>query len=145
MKLNYDCVRDVLLSLEELLTCEYSNEIFVFNEISIEELYEKLSDKNYRIEDVLYSVNNLEQAGFIKADFLSADGGIVCCDISNITYEGHQFLQNIRPKKVWDKSKSIFQNIGTISVDIIKSVTSTVITDTINHYLPKNSSSTQTP
>ena len=143
MKLNYDCVRDVLLKLEEILTCEYSDGTISIESINIDNLYQALSD-DYSVEDIFYSAYNLEQAGFLDANFLFGDGRIVDGVIFNITYSGHQFLQQIRPKTVWDKSKSVFKNIGTISVDIIKSVTSTILTDTINHYihLPDSSNST---
>lgn len=136
MKLNYDCVRDVLLKLEELLICEYSDDTITLKWLCIDELYSALSS-NYSIEDVFYSVYNLEQADFLKAKFQYGCGSITDCIILDITYSGHQFIEQIRPKTVWDKSKSVFKNLGTISIDIIKSVTSTVISDAINHYLPK--------
>jgi hypothetical protein len=143
MRLNYDCVRDVLLKLEKILTCEYSNGAISLESISIDKLYQALSD-DYSIEDIFYSAYNLKQAEFLEANFLMGDGCIVDGVIFNITYSGHQFLQQIRPKTVWDKSKSVFKNIGTISVDIIKSVTNTILTDTIKHYirLPDSSNST---
>lgn len=147
MRLNYDCVRDVLLELEKLLSIKYNedSESFKFSMVNINQLYDSLSDKDYTIEDVLYAVKNLNEADFISAYMNYGDGGLVECIVTDITYEGHQFLQNIRPKKIWDKSKSVFQNIGTVSVDIIKSVASTVISDTINHYLPGYLPNMQTP
>lgn len=145
MKLNYDCVRDVLLELEKTLLCKNLDGAFVFETMDLEQLHSNLSNKKYSIEDIFYTIHNLEQAGYIRFEPLKGDGQIVDCVVYDVTYEGHQFLQNIRPKKVWDKSKPVFKNLGTISIDIIKSVTSTVISDTINHYLPGCSSNTQMP
>lgn len=144
MQLNYDCVRDVMLKLEELLTIEYKD-YFDFSSVSIGDIHKSLLDKKYSIEDIFYTVHNLYQANYIEANTISFDDELVEYVIFNITFEGHQFLQNIRPKMVWDKSKSVIKNIGTISIDIIKSVSSTVISDTIKHYLPGYFPQGQTP
>lgn len=147
MRLNYDCIRDVLLVLEEKLEVRWNDEDsnFNFNTIGLVSLKGYLSDKDYSQEDIFYSVHNLIQANYIISTSVKSGSQISNYNITDITYEGHQFLQNIRPKTIWDKSKPVFKNLGTISVDIIKSVTSTVISDTINHYLPGYLPSTQTP
>ena len=108
MKLNYDCVRDVLLELEKSLLCKYSDGRFIFDAIELRQLKNKLPNQNYTIEDVFYTVYNLEQAKYINACPLKGNGQIVEYLIYDITYEGHQFIEQIRPKTVWDKSKSVF-------------------------------------
>lgn len=61
MKLNPDCVRDVLLYLEENLKIKNSSE---FSEITLKEIKEALSQ--YTEEDVFYSVYNLYQIKYIE-------------------------------------------------------------------------------
>lgn len=77
MRLNYDCVRDVLLALEDLLTCEYMNDIAYFNDVSIDDLNEALNDKGYSKETIFYSAYNLGQAKFIVANTVPGDNGIM--------------------------------------------------------------------
>lgn len=128
MRLNYDCIRDVLLELEEMLTCNYTDQNFHTNEVDIENLFDKLSDKNYTIEEIFYSVKNLEQAKFIIADFKQADDGIIDCEIFDITYEGHEFINKVRKDKVWNKVKDKVMSTG---ASVTLSVISKLTTDTI--------------
>lgn len=139
MRLNYDCVRDVLLSLECLivLKCSESGSCKLYS-TNHRKVFEDLcnSEKHYSMEDVIYTIKMLDEGNLISAKALYGDGKITNYIVFDITYEGHQFLQNIRPKTVWDKSQSVFKNIGTVSIDIIKTVASAVISDMIKHYLP---------
>lgn len=133
MRLNYDCVRDVLLKLEELLTIEYDedSESFELQFTDIEQLYNSLSE-DYKIEDVLYTVKNLDEAGFISASFNYGDGCITDCIISDITYEGNEFIDQIRPKDIWSKIKSGFVKVGAVSLPIISDVASSLASSFIS-------------
>lgn len=106
MKLNCECVRDVLLELEYLLTCEENNGCFNFNTVSISKLIENLSDK-YESTDIFYTVFMLNEGKYIEAKFVNANSMVVRCEIISITHEGHIFLDSLRPKKVWEQLKEI--------------------------------------
>lgn len=137
MRLNYDCVRDVLLVLEELLTIEYDedSESFELNTVDINEVYDSLSDTNYTIEDVLYAVKNLDEADFISASIDYGDGCITDCIIDNITYEGNEFINKIRPIDMWSKIRNGFIKVGSVSLPIISEIATSLTTSFISSRL----------
>lgn len=145
MKLNYDCIRDVLLELEENLTIEeISYDLgkgketkFEFSFINIDRLAELERLKKYSKKDIFYSINKLEEAGYIIADSIPGDDSLnyLICDI---TYAGHEFLQSIKPETVWDDVKNITSKVGTISIPIISSIASNVLTQIISRTIGMN-------
>lgn len=137
MRLNYDCVRDVLLKLEELLTIKYDENLNSFNRsmTDIHQLYDNLSGAKYTIEDVLYTIKILDEAGFILASMDYGDGHIVDCIIVDITYEGTEFINKIRPKDVWSKLKSGFAKVGAFSLPVISDVANSLLTSLVKSYL----------
>jgi len=125
MKLNTDCIRDVLLYLEENLRID--NRIYAG--ITLTTLQEKLS--NYSSDDVFYTVDNLRQAGFIDCQFGKiTDGNFRHCSIYNITYQGHQFLESIRPETIWKKTKSVISTVGVHALSFIENVAHDVAVET---------------
>ena len=103
MELNKDCVRDVLLSCEELLKIDEDG---YMNSLSHEELGQALP--NYKTEDIIYTVVKLKEAGFLDVKVTKAFGNIlVDVRIYDITFNGHEFLNDIRDDKNWKKVKDI--------------------------------------
>lgn len=117
MKLNPDCIRDVLLYLEENIKID--NRTFI--PISLKSLQEVFA--NYSEEDIFYSVYNLKQAKFIEGKFTDIkDTKMAICEIQNITYAGHQFLETVRPKPIWDKTKSVVSKVGVHTLGFIEEI-----------------------
>ena len=123
MKLNQDCIRDLLLYLEENLKL---NDYLSISNISL---------KNYSSEELLYTADKLYEAGYLKCSRKVYDNTDLMIFVSSITYTGHQFLDNIRDDKVFAKTKSILSGFKSISIDIISETASKVITNLINQQL----------
>jgi hypothetical protein len=90
MKLNHDCVRDVLLYLEDNLNLGQKIKFDLNTDIALTSKYSK--------EDIIYSSLKLLEAGFINAkacDTVQPYGPVVI-EIASITYNGHLFLDSIR-------------------------------------------------
>lgn len=119
MILKHECVRATMLYLERNLTL---NNIISSPQIEIE---------HYSKEDVAYTIKMLKEAGFIKADYCGHDD-IQIYAISSLTWEGHQFLDNIRDNKVWTKTKSILSKFTSTSLQIISNVASQVIINSVS-------------
>lgn len=120
MKLNPDCIRDILLHLE---TLSFGERIYP------NQLYEVLT--NYSHDEINYSILKMHEAGFINAiidDRLDESIGI---EIIDITYNGHQFLDNVRSNKVWSVTKKVATDIGSTSVQAITQIATNVITEII--------------
>ena len=121
MKLNPDCVRDVLLTLE---SCEFQESI------SIETLCSRISNRNP--DDVHYTCIKLSEAGFISvqsAKYLY--GGVRVSIIEDITYAGHEFLANIRKDTVWNGVKSVAGKVGATSLFALTQIATKVVTELI--------------
>lgn len=117
MKLNPDCIRDVLLYLEENLKISERE----FLPITLVTLEEELTQ--YPKEDVFYSVYNLRQIGFIEGTFKDTiTGKMQYCNIENITYAGHQFLATVKSETIWRKTKSVVSKVGVHTLGFIEGV-----------------------
>lgn len=123
MKLNQDCIRDLLLYLEENLKL---NDYLSISNISL---------KNYSSEELLYTADKLYEAGYLKCSRKVYDNTDLMIFVSSITYTGHQFLDNIRDDKVFAKTKSILSSFKSVSIEIISETASKVITNLINQQL----------
>lgn len=116
MKLNYDCVREVLLYIEENL--QYG-QILYSSDIELE---------NYEYEDVQYTIDLLADSAYIKANKLQALGPTLpSFHIYSLTMQGHELLDNIRDNSVWKKIKKKVSGLASVSLPIINSVGSAII------------------
>lgn len=117
MKLNPDCIRDVLIWLEENMDVSDKG----FSTYRLCDLYNGLS--HYNDDEIYYSVYNLFQIGYIDGRFsLLSKGKVQVCEINNITWEGHQFLNTIRPTSVWEATKSGASKLGIMSMHALSSI-----------------------
>ena len=128
MVLNPDCIRDTLLYLEETLTinCREYN----FNSITLHQLTKEMIDKynKYTENDIWYTVYNLKEIHFIEGRINDAGKHkMMFCDIENITWNGHQFLNTIRPETIWEATKSKAKQIGGMSLHGLSMVSMSII------------------
>lgn len=128
MELNKDCVRDVLLSCEEMLKMDEEG---YMNSLSHEELEQVLP--NYKTEDIIYTVVKLKEAGFLDVKVTRASGNIlVDVRINDITFTGHEFLNDIRDDNNWKKVKEIAKSVGAFSINMIAQIAVGVIQTNIS-------------
>ena len=126
MKINYDCMRDVLIALEKLITIDQE---LKFSIVSLPDLQKELPKQND--QDIVYSVIMLEQAGYIKATIKYASNAVYVILISGITIDGHRYLDSIRSPKIWTAIKEKFKDKALdLSFELIPKV-GTVLLETI--------------
>ena len=119
MFLNTDCVRDVLLYIEEQDNMELNGNL---KRIKLEKIKEHFS-KKYTEEDVQYSVKNLFQGGFLEGNYNEdANHHFTGCYIYDVTYNGHIFADSIRPESIWKKSKDKIKTLGISSIKMLSAV-----------------------
>lgn len=126
MKLNHDCVRAVLLFLEENLDCTGS--------IGIDNVELAGFDKN----DVIYSLLKLHEAGYISGRFVKDISEDISGFVTEITWEGHKFLDTVRDNKVWKSTKTILSKVSSASISFVSSVASQVLSTLISQYMGLN-------
>lgn len=124
MKLDIDCVRDVLLEFEEFpLNCHTPYDF-------------KKSIAKHGESAVEYALAKLNEAGYIRADIRSFQNGLYdYYGIFDITFSGHQFLEKIRDNKVWSKTKSMASAAGSRAFDVITQIATSIITEIISRQI----------
>ena len=134
MKLNHDCMRDILLVVErDLCYFELDNGYIGYTNISLKALCEALPD--YSKAEIAYSIEILDQAGFLSVSFARYMGGIQDCHITKLTYAGHEFLERIRDARNWSKTKTALSAIRNYSLDAIQAIAQGMTSGAISAYL----------
>lgn len=131
MKLNPDCIRDVLVYLEDNLEYVDREDIVIeHQEITLSTIKEELhTQQGYEYIDIIYSIEKLLEIGYIKASNITkmAGNGKHIGAIIDITWEGHQFLNNIRPQAVWDATKKGAAKLGIKSLHALATISMKII------------------
>ena len=118
MKLNYDCVRDIMLYLEENLN--FGNPIRDTN-----------INLNYDIKDIRYSLLKLHEINYLDGSvskYMDGDYSVITTDI---TFYGHKFIGEIQSDTIWDKTKSVSKDLGIQTINGITQIAGSVISGLI--------------
>lgn len=121
MKLNKECVRDVLLCIES------NQKPGIF--LQLNNFYQKL--EAYSKEDIDYTLLKLKEADYINGKPSYGNDRLVDFSVGSITWDGHQFLDTIRDPKIWSKAKSIGNKLEDISITLLSKIGTNIIEDVI--------------
>lgn len=122
MRLDLDCIRDILLTIEE--NTGY-NEHITLSERNII-TYDLL--KEYDSKKVMYHIIQSGKSNLIEAEQIDLCGNIF---IKDLTPYGHKFISNIRENSNWNKVKKVANEIGTTSLEAIMQISINVISSII--------------
>lgn len=113
MKLNKDCVRDVMLAIEEY----DSSEILTHDKFLALQQLEKYDDSTK-----IYTAQKLNEAGYLNGNFDFYMDDTIYVTISSLTWHGHEYLDTIRDPEIWTKTKESVSKISSVSLEIIGEV-----------------------
>lgn len=119
MKLNPDCIRDILLTVEDNSTIDSGIQ---YPDDSLELL------SKYEPDEVLYHIKQCELSYLVTKVERFVGGS---CYILDLSPSGHEFLANIRSDNNWNKTKSIAKTVGSQSLSAIKDIATGVISELI--------------
>ena len=121
MKSNPDCIRDILIDIEENTT------------INTGWRYDSLSSSRRLLDydrfEIAYHARYCYEANLIK-DF-SIGGNSESIYALDLTPKGHDFLSNIRENRIWNGVKVVSKKIGSSSLDALIQISSNVVTELI--------------
>jgi hypothetical protein len=127
MRLNPDCIRDILLETE-------TGSFRIMSSLRHKETpfsdYEFLN--KYSFDEVSYHLNQCELMNFVK---LSKALGYT--DVIDLNPEGHFFLADIRDSNIWNKTKSTASELGLSSLNALKDISVNVVSALITNYFVK--------
>ncbi|WP_123053126.1 DUF2513 domain-containing protein [Clostridium sp. JN-1] len=107
MRLNNDCIRDILLYIEEHTTDEYPF-------VSVSDLKSKL--QKYSSDVINYHVRQIDQANLVNSVSYADDAPQ---DIAGLSWEGNIYISNIRDDKVWSKLKDATKHLASVSLPVL--------------------------
>ena len=121
MKLNPDCIRDILIAVENGTDSEHG---LFFSSTEIPPLMDK-----YDYNTLLYHIRQCSKANLIESPryYDNGDSGL----IPDLSPKRHEFLANIRENNIWNGVKAISEKAGSASLDAITQIASNVITELI--------------
>lgn len=129
MKLNPDCIRDILFAIEDL---SKPNSLLTSEQLSKTKFL-----NNYSVEEILYHLQQLDWSGYIitPSKHMTIDGIFIVNDLSPV---GHEFISDIRKDTNWNKVKSISKEVGAETLTSIKSIAEGIIATAIKTSLGLN-------
>lgn len=126
MKLNPDCVRDLMLKLEDISEIRHNNNAYWFAGITLESLMACASiAEKYTSGEVAYTLLQLSESRYIVME-CSVDKETKIFHVGNILYltpKGHDFIAGIQNKETWTlKLKPALKAFGNVSLSVIEAV-----------------------
>lgn len=118
MKLDIECVRDVLIYIEENL--EYNSTL------TLSSIYDELAPR-YQKNQIDYTCIKLLEGNYMNLITKNVEGKVLPLAVSSLTFDGHQFLEKIRNPKVWNPTKRFAKNLGSISIQTLSQISSDII------------------
>ena len=135
MKLNYDCLRDIMLLLENELIISEKDDYFDYNYLDLETIFPLMDLKKYSKSEIVYTLVVLNDTEFMEATILPCEDAIGDILISRLTYKGHEFIEHIKADNIWNKTKGILGKAGSISISLISDIAGQVIANLIGQGL----------
>jgi len=109
MKRDMDLVRDLLMYIENDPT--FDGQSWQNLELP-DEMYDK-----HRTEEIAYHVGLLIEAGFIRGQL-----GATAPTISKLTWNGHEFLDNIKDRDIWHKAKQRIKGLPGVALTVVAEI-----------------------
>ena len=118
MKLNPDCVRDVLLAVEE------NTGVHAVMEIDEDDYTQYQQLKKYKYEEVAYHIVQCKLNGYFTDFAERIDNSYMIVDLSP---KAHEFIANIRSDTNWKKIKEKALTIGSFSLSVLADIAKKII------------------
>lgn len=118
IKRDMDLVREILLLTSESLESVEAN-AFVY-------------DQN-DLRKVVYTIDIMKEAGLIEACVIKAFGGeYFDAVVHQLTWDGHELLENIKDERVWERVKKTIARTGSsASLFVFEKLAEKIVLETV--------------
>lgn len=125
MKLNHDCIRDVMIYSEN--NCIYEDDSRGNRSIHSRVFYEIIHDEKlssrYTEDEIRYVVAQLYFEDMVIATMTPETLNFRQFDVDSLSFKGHEFLDNIKDDTIWKKTKKfVGERLNSASLAIIGNV-----------------------
>lgn len=129
MKLNHDCIRDVMIYIEN--NCIYEDDSRGNRSIHSRVFYEIIHDEKlssrYTEDEIRYVVAQLYFEDMVIATMTPETLNFRQFDVDSLSFKGHEFLDNIKDDTIWKKTKKfVGERLNSASLAIIGNVASKI-------------------
>ena len=127
MRLNPDCIRDILFYIED--STDY--QLWTSFPRNTRDFNIQLKN-NYLPNEILYHLELCKEYGYIVTPDKQPMSEI---QVKRLSISGHEFLENIRQDTNWNKTKEVAKNAGSTSIEILSNIASNLATVLISKHL----------
>lgn len=124
MRLNPDCIRDILLTLDKKLI---PNENGAVAPLAKNDILEIDSLSKYSQNEILYTISHLFDDGILKKGKTYISDSF--SPVADITSKGYELIDEISSNSKWNKIKDALKSVGEITASAILNVAISKILD----------------
>lgn len=120
MKLNPKCIRDTLIAIEEMSALD---ERLVPKKLTIKNFLENENTSKYSENEIIYTLKKLHEGNLIIASIKYSSNSLYYVIVTELTYDGHQYLESISNSKIFDMAMNKLDELGSgVTLDILKTL-----------------------
>lgn len=143
MKLNPDCIRDLMLFCEEhtYIRASAIEKTFVasYHVLHIDSMCRTEALQKYDVGELIYHVIQLSDSGYLATDFhFEPKEFFRNSDLPKIYYvtpKGYEFISSISEKSKWEKTSKVLKSLGSVSLTLIETISKGVTAAAIEQTL----------
>lgn len=122
MKLNLECVRDILITIEN-----HNSPMNMYTDEFCSLL------PHYKQQEIIYCCEKLYEGNYLNLDYiyLPTSSKPILRGICDLTFQGHEFLGDIKLDSNWEKLSTIFRKGSSASFKTITNVAIALGTEAI--------------
>lgn len=128
MKLNYDCIRDIMITIENQTQPMA---------MTTQDFFALLP--NYSSTELTYCCFRLKEAGYLTLYTFTPPHTSNEMEtirlIGDLTFKGHEFLADIKPAKTWEKLSPALRKFGSASFSTIANIAGAITADIIKKFI----------
>lgn len=118
MQLDHDFVRKVLLKIE---SCNNPGGL------GTQDLKSLMNDNDKSFNELAYTIQILVEGDLVSSKVSWANNRPTYIHPVNLTFKGHEYLDNIRDNKIWTETKKATSKLASVSIDIMSQVATNLI------------------
>ena len=110
MTRNMDLIRELLLRIEQDPRFDGTQWLQFDNSDDL---------GGHALKEVAYHLAILSEAGFLRVNMLGDGGGL---EISRLTWQGHEFLDDIKDLTIWKRTKARIEGLPGVALTVIAEI-----------------------
>lgn len=145
MKLDPDCVRDLMLFCEEhtyIKTEEIGRyTVARYHVLYVDSMRLTPSLNKYDVGSLIYHIIQLSESGYLATDFrfdpVENFRHNELPAIYYVTPKGHEFIATISEKAQWEKTSKILRSFGSVSLAVIETISKGIASAAIEQIIAR--------